>query len=230
MSKEILIVKNLKVTLDGDEIIKDLSFEVKEAEVLIILGPNGAGKTTLLKTLVGLLPYEGEIHWTTSNISYLPPQELFQRKALPPLNIEEFFKFKHVSSAQIIKILDSVGLDSSVLRKRFGALSTGQFQRMIIAWALVDEPSVLLFDEPTSGIDVGGQETIYSLLHKFWREKKLTILLVTHDLNIVWQHANNVLCLNKEMLCFGKPRDVLTTESLEEIYGMGIKFYEHTHG
>jgi ABC-type Mn2+/Zn2+ transport system ATPase subunit len=229
MSKEILSVKNLNVTLDGEEILKDLSFEVKEGEVLIILGPNGSGKTTLLKTLVGLLPYKGEVHWATKNISYLPPQELFQRKALPPLSIEEFFKFKRVSPAQITKILGSVGLDSSVLKKRFGTLSTGQFQRMIIAWALVDNPSVLLFDEPTAGVDVGGQETIYSFLHKLWSEESLTILLVTHDLNIVWEHASNVLCLNKKMLCYGKPRGILTQKGLEELYGMGIKFYEHTH-
>ncbi len=229
MSKEILTVKNLNVTLDREEIIKDLSFKVEEGEVLIVLGPNGAGKTTLLRTLVGLLPYKGEINWATRNISYLPPQELFQRKAPPPLSIEEFFRFKRVSPAQIAKILDTVGLGQSLLKKRFGTLSTGQFQRMIIAWALVDEPSVLLFDEPTTGIDIGGQETIYSLLHKFWSEGKLTILLVTHDLNIVWEHANNVLCLNKKMLCYGKPREVLTLKSLEEIFGSGIKFYEHTH-
>ena len=68
-------------------------------------------------------------------------------------------------------MLNAVGLDSHLLRRRFGALSTGQFQRMIIAWALIDDPSVLLFDEPSSGIDVGGQETIYTLLHKFWKER-----------------------------------------------------------
>ena len=226
---EILTVKNLNVAYDGEAVINNLSFQVEEGEVLIILGPNGAGKTTLLRALVGLLPYTGEIHWATKSISYLPPQELLQRKVLPPLSIEEFFKFKHVSSAQISTILDAVGLDSSALKKRFGTLSTGQFQRMIIAWALVDEPSVLLFDEPTSGIDIGGQETIYSLLHKFWSEKHLTILMVTHDLNVVWEHANNVLCLNKKMVCYGKPREVLTPESLEEIYGTGVKFYEHTH-
>ena len=227
--KEILKVKNLSVKLDGEEIIKNLSFVVREGEVLMILGPNGAGKTTLLRTLLGLLPYRGNISWSTKDISYLPPQELLQRKNIPPLNIEEFFKFKNVSSAQILKILKSVGLDSSVLKKRFGTLSTGQFQRMIIAWALVDEPSILLFDEPTAGIDVGGQETIYSLLHKFWEERNLTILLVTHDLNIVWEHANNVLCLNKKKLCYGKPKAVLTPKSLERVYGTGIKFYKHTH-
>jgi zinc transport system ATP-binding protein len=122
-----------------------------------------------------------------------------------------------------------VGLDTTLLKKQFGTLSTGQFQRMIIAWALVDEPSVLLFDEPTSGIDVGGQETIYSLLHKFWEERGLTILLVTHDLNIVWEHANNVLCLNKKMLCHGKPKEVINPKSLEKLYGTGVKFYIHRH-
>ena len=229
MPKVILKVKNLNVELDGEEIIKNLTFEVKEGEVLVILGPNGAGKTTLLRTLLGFLPYTGKIHWSKRDISYLPPQELFQRKDLPPLSIEEFFKFKGVSNEKILKTLKSVGLDSSLLKRRFGTLSTGQFQRMIIAWALVDDPSVLLFDEPTSGIDVGGQETIYSLLHKFWKERNLTILLVTHDLNVVWEHANNALCLNKKKLCYGKPKKILTPKNLEKIYGTGIKFYKHAH-
>jgi len=225
----ILKVKNLNVVLDGEEIIKDLTFEVKERETLIILGPNGAGKSTLLRTLLGLVPYSGEVIWHTKSISYLPPQELFQRRDLPPLNIEEFFKFKNVSHEKISTIFSAVGLESSLLKRRFGAISTGQFQRMLIAWALVDEPRVLLFDEPTSGIDVGGQETIYSLLHKFWLERNLTILLVTHDLNIVWEHGDNVLCLNKRTLCYGKPKEVVTPEALENIYGTGIKFYEHKH-
>jgi len=229
MSKVILEVKNLNVKLDGEEVIKDLTFEVREREVLVILGPNGAGKTTLLRTLLGILPYQGEISWSTKNTSYLPPQELLHRKNLPPLTMEEFFKFKRVSSEKILNILKSMGLNSSLLKRRFGALSTGQFQRMILAWALVDEPSVLLFDEPTSGVDVGGQETVYSLLHKFWEERNLTVLLVTHDLNIVWEHADTVLCLNKKKLCSGEPKKILTPKILEELYGTGIKFYKHTH-
>ena len=229
MQKVILEVKNLNVEFNGEAIIEDLSFEVREREVLVILGPNGAGKTTLLRALLGIIPYEGEVSWGTKDISYLPPQELFQRKDIPLLTIDEFFKFKRVSSEKISRILEAVGLDSSMLTRRYGALSTGQFQRMVIAWALVDEPSVLLFDEPGSGIDVGGQETVYSLLHRFWKERNLTILLITHDLNIVWEHASRVLCLNKQKVCSGKPRDVLTPEHLKELYGTGIKFYEHNH-
>jgi zinc transport system ATP-binding protein len=224
---EILTVKDLNVVLGGEEVLKDLSFSVNKGEVLVILGPNGAGKTTLLKTLLGIIPYKGEVKWKTKNISYLPPQEFLQRQYLPPLSIKDFFELKGASHDKTIKMLGLVGLDPSYINKNFNTLSTGQFQRMIIAWALINEPSVLLFDEPTAGIDIGGEETIYSLLHKFWKEKKMTILLVTHDLSIIWEHADNVLCLNKKKLCYGRPRKVITPKSLEELYGTGIKFYEH---
>ncbi len=229
MGRPILEVKNLNVKLAGKEIIKDLSFKVEEGQVLIILGPNGAGKTTLLKTLLGLIPYGGKIVWASKNISYLPPQELIQRKYLPPITIEEFFEFKEVAKKDILNIFKEVKLDSALLKRSFGSLSTGQFQRMIIAWALVDNPEVLLFDEATYGIDAGGEETIYSLLHRFWQQRNLTILLVTHDLEIVYEHANSVLCLNKEKMCYGEPIKVLTPENLERIYGTGIKFYKHVH-
>lgn len=226
MSK-VLEVKDLNVTLEGESILKDLSFTVEKGEVLVILGPNGAGKTTLLKTLLGIIPSKGEIKWKTKNISYLPPQEFLQRQYLPPLSVKDFFELKGAPKNKTIKMLELVGLKKSIIDKNFNSLSTGQFQRMIIAWALVNEPSVLLFDEPTAGIDVGGEETIYSLLHKFWKEKKMTILLVTHDLSVVWEHANKVLCLNKKKICYGKPKKILTPKNLEEVYGTGVKFYEH---
>lgn len=227
--KEILKVENLSIQFNGEEILKDINFTVNQGETLIILGPNGAGKTTLLKALLGLIPHQGKVVWKTKNISYLPPQELVQRKYLPPLTIEEFFKFKDVSDKKILKIFKEVGLDPLLLKRPFSAISTGQFQRMIIAWALVDDPDVLLFDEITYGIDIGGEETIYSLLHRFWEQRNLTILLVTHDLNVVYEHANNVLCLNKKKLCYGKPKRILTPKNLREVYGTGVKFYKHTH-
>ena len=83
-------------------------------------------------------------------------------------------------------MIAEVGLDESLLTHQFGKLSTGQFQRMLIGWALLDNPDVLILDEPTSGIDIGGEETLYSLLYKFWQNQNMTILLVTHDLNIIW--------------------------------------------
>ncbi len=227
--KEILTVENLNVTFGGKEIIKDLSFRVRPRETLVILGPNGAGKTTLLRALLGLVPYKGNVQWNAKKISYLPPQELVQRNDLPPLSVEEFFHIKEQSLQTIKKSLNSVALSDELLKKQFSQLSTGQLQRIVIAWALIDNPEVLLFDEPTSGIDIGGKETIYSLLHHFWEKNNLTILLVTHDLNVVWEHANHILCLNKKNLCYGEPKAVLSPQKLEELYGTGIKFYKHHH-
>jgi len=228
--KEILRVENLSVSFGDEVIIQNLSFNVLHGEVLIILGPNGAGKTVLLKTLLGLIPYNGKIKWNTNKINYLPPQEFLARKDLPPLNVQDFFEFKEKSKTKIIESIKSVKLEPSLLTKQFNTLSTGQFQRMIIAWSLIDNPSVLLFDEPTSGIDVGGEDTVYSLLHKFQKENELTILLVTHDLNIVWEHASQVLCLNKKKICLGKPDEILSPENLKKLYQANVKVYKHEHG
>lgn len=223
-----LQVKNLTVELNSQEIIKDLSFEVKKGETLVVLGPNGAGKTTLLRALLGIIPYKGEVKWNVENISYLPPKELMQRKEILPLTVEDFYDLKEVPKNRILKSLKSVGLSNGVIKQRIVHLSTGQFQRLSIAWALVDKPDTLLFDEPTSGIDIGGTETIYSLLHGFWEKYDMTIILVTHDLSVVWEHADNVLCLNKKGICYGVPNKALSTKNLKELYGVGVKYYKHT--
>ncbi len=227
--KEILTVQNLQIAYEGHQIISDLSFTVNQRDILIFLGPNGAGKTTLLRALQNLLPYQGSVSWNAQKISYLPPQEFLQRQNLPPLNVEEFYAFKTADLKAIKEMIADVGLDESLLTHQFSELSTGQFQRMLIGWALLDNPDVLILDEPTSGIDLGGEETIYSLLHKFWQNQSLTILLVTHDLNIVWEYATQVICLNKQQMCMGKPDEVLTPEQLKTLYGTGIKFYKHQH-
>jgi len=229
MAQTILNVKNLNVVLNGEHILSDINFTLHKKEVLIVLGPNGAGKTTLLKALLNLIPYTGIVTWHTKKISYLPPQEFVQRKDLPPMTVHEFFLLKEASPVAIKEIIKAVGLLESILNKQFTALSTGQFQRILIAWALLDNPDVLLFDEPTAGIDIGGHETIYSLLHKFWKEKGLTIILVTHNLDVVWEHATHILCLNKKQICYGHPKEILTPENLAKIYGKGIKIYEHRH-
>jgi zinc transport system ATP-binding protein len=222
-----LEVKNLTVELGNQKIIENLSFEVKRSETLVVLGPNGAGKTTLLRALLGIIPYQGEVVWSVKNVSYLPPNELLQRKEILPLTVEDFYGLKEISKERAFESLKSVGLEEKLFRERIANLSTGQFQRLSIAWALVDRPDTLLFDEPTSGIDIGGTETIYSLLHSFWEKYKLTIILVTHDLSVVWEHADNVLCLNKKGICYGIPNQALTTENLRELYGVGVKYYQH---
>lgn len=232
MAETILKVKNLRIQTEKELIIKDLSFEVKEGEFLVILGANGAGKTTLLKAILGLIPYQGEITWLKKlNISYLPERLDPEKFRNSLILVKEFFQIKEKSEKRAYKFLKAVGLNpESIFNKNPGRLSSGQFQRMLIAWSLVSEPDVLFFDEPATGIDVGGEETIYSLLRNFWEEKNLTVFLVTHDLEIVYKYASRVLCLSKRgFYCSGSPKEVLTPKSLQELYGTEIKFYKHNH-
>jgi zinc transport system ATP-binding protein len=228
----LLEVKNLNVNLDGEKILENLSFQVKQGEILTILGPNGAGKSVLLRTLLGLLPYEGTINWRQkSRIGYLP-QGLTQLKLKDfPLTVQDFFALKNPvpKTEEAVKYLSLVGLEKSILRKNAGSLSGGQFQRMLVAWVLVSRPEVIFFDEPTTGVDIGGGETIYSLLRNIWERGKLTIFLVTHDLSIVYEHSTNVLCLNRKgHHCFGAPKEMLNAKTLKNIFGKEIKLYEHS--
>ncbi len=229
MKEVILQVKNLKVKFGEEEIISNLSFEVREGEILTILGPNGSGKTTLLRALLGIIPYKGKIEWKKGlKINFLPQHLNKILFCKLPLTVEEFFKLKKVGKASIIKILKKVGINKKILSKNPCELSMGQFQRILVAWTLVDEPDILLLDEPMTGIDIGGLKTIYSLLEKFWKEKNLTILMVTHDLNIVYSYSSKCLCMSKSGICYGSPKS-LTPKKLEEIYGSKIKFFKHTH-
>ncbi|HOK35511.1 MAG TPA: metal ABC transporter ATP-binding protein [Candidatus Pacearchaeota archaeon] len=226
MEEIILKVENLSVELDGKEVIKNLSFEVKRGDILTILGPNGAGKTTLLKTLLGILPYKGKIEWKEGIKTGYVPQRLPFIKDIP-ISILEFLKLKNGDIKKIKEILNSIGFEEDFLEKEMGELSSGQFQRILIAWVLLGDPDILLFDEPTSGIDILGKETIYQLLERLKKEKNLTILLVTHDLSVIYKFSNYVLCLNKCPICQGSPKEILTKEALQKLYGEEIKFYEH---
>lgn len=222
----ILKVKNLNVKLNHEEIIKNLSFEIKKGEVVTILGPNGAGKTVLLRTLLGTLPYQGEIKWEKKvKIGYVPQRLSFIKDF--PMNIEEFFNLKKVSQKKIKEILNRIGFEEKFLIKNIGELSSGQFQRILIAWALIENPDVLFFDEPMTGIDILGKESIYDLLARIKKEKNLTILMVTHDLSVVFKFSDFVICLNKCPICQGKPKEVLIPQTLSNLYGQEIKFYQH---
>lgn len=233
--EKILEVKDLAVSFDGFNVFHDLSFEVRRGEVVAVVGPNGAGKTVLFRALLGLIKRHGLVYWAKhTKIGYVP-QKLFIDSQFP-VSVLDFFKFKTKSKEAIVEALHSVGLNgnfedlkSNILNKKMGELSGGQLQRVLIAWSIINKPDVLLFDEPTSGIDVGGEETIYNLLHKLQTSSHLAIILISHDLNIVYKYADKVLCLNKEMVCYGPPHEVLNTTNLSQLYGGETKFYEHKH-
>jgi zinc transport system ATP-binding protein len=227
-SEIMLKVSDLNVTMDDQLVIENLSFTVNRGDILTILGPNGAGKTVLLRTLLGVVTHEGVIEWQKDiRIGYVP-QRLPYIKDIP-MSVRDFFALKGISQAGTRQILRAVGLSEDFTKKCIGDLSSGQFQRILIAWGLVGDPQVLLFDEPTTGIDISGEETVYNLLARLHEERKLTMLIVTHDLAVVYKLSSNVLCMNKKPVCYGPPLEVLTPGSLQQLYGTEVKYYLHKH-
>ncbi|MBI2669613.1 MAG: metal ABC transporter ATP-binding protein [Candidatus Yanofskybacteria bacterium] len=238
MAENILEVENLSVEFNGQKVLENINFSVGRGDVLAVIGPNGSGKSVLFRALLGLIPYSGRIDWQPRlKISYVP-QKLAIDRGLP-LTVKEFLGLKATSKEKILQALASVGIDIGpehehhlehhILNRRMGLLSGGEFQRILVAWSLVDNPDVLLFDEPTTGIDIGGEETIYNLLHELQEKIKLTIVLISHDLNIVYKYAKTVICLNRQQVCFGEPHTVLNPEELSSLYGGEVKFYHHKH-
>lgn len=222
----VLEVRDLEVTIDGQAIIERLSFTVRDGEILTILGPNGAGKTVLLRTLLGTVAHRGSVAWRSgTRIGYVPQRLPYIRDI--PLSVREFFALKRDVRADAGDMLRAVGLGAELARAPVGDLSSGQFQRVLIAWALAADPTVLLFDEPTTGVDVRGEETVYGLLERLHGERNLAMLIVTHDLAVVYKLSSTVLCLNRHPVCQGPPETVLTPESLQRLYGTEVKYYRH---
>lgn len=229
----ILEVRDCAVVLDGQTLLSGVSFTVRKGEALAVIGPNGAGKTLLFKALLGLVPFRGTIAWQAGlRIGYVAQKFPLDKTA--PLTVREFFLLKakrfwlpdRTFLEHLSHELSLVGLSREVLERPVGELSGGQLQRLLIAWAVLDHPQVLLFDEPTAGIDVGFEETVYHLLHRLQKERGTTILLISHELNIVYRYADQVLCLNRQMLCHGKPHEVLHPEDLTRLFGEA-GFYDH---
>jgi zinc transport system ATP-binding protein len=214
-------------------VIPDLSFEVREGDCLAIIGPNGAGKTVLLKALLGLVPYRGQIRWSQgARLGYVPQKVSLDRQL--PLSAMDVLKAKgrllKLAPAEFEQVLATLGLTKAILNGSLGSLSGGQFQKVLIAFALLGNPSVLLIDEPTASLDELSEEHVYDLLHSLQKEKGLTVLLVSHELNIVYRYANMVLCLSRTKPCVGPPTEILTPAMLRELYADTPHYHLHVHG
>ena len=224
-----LEVEHLSVRLGDAEVIRDLSFTVPQGTSLAVIGPNGSGKTVLFRALIGAVPHTGTVRWAAgTRIGYVP-QRLDLERNLPVTGDDLLRARARLSAAthgDIDRGLTRVGLVPDILRKPIGALSGGQFQRLLMALALLGDPTVLLLDEPTAGIDEPGQERVTETVRRL-QDDGVTVLMISHELNVVYRFADKVLCLTRANAYCGAPRQVLTPELLEQIYGEPVAFHVH---
>jgi len=230
MTDRLLSVRDLGVAFGNHVVLRELSFEVFSGDCLAVIGPNGSGKTVLLKALQHLIPYEGEIHWSQeARVGYVPQSVAADRQL--PLRVGELLsakaRFLQIGDQEMEQVSSELKLSPEFLSAGIGTLSGGQFQKVLIAFAMLGGPNVLLFDEPTASLDELSQERIYELVHELQTQRGITAILVSHDLSIVYRYASQVLCLSKGKTCMGPPKEVMTPQMLEELYGAPSKFYSH---
>jgi len=226
-----LEVSGLTVRFGERTILESLAFVVPAGSTLAVIGPNGAGKTVLFKALIGAISFEGSVSWAPgTRIGYVPQKLDIERDL--PLSGADLLAARadvgRLDRSEIGRALTLVELPVEAAGQPIGTLSGGQFQRLLLAFALMGRPSVLLFDEPTAGVDEPGQEEIYALFRRLQRESGLTLLLISHELSLVYRYADNVLCLSRRKAWFGPPVEMLTPERLREVWGAPMQF--HVHG
>jgi zinc transport system ATP-binding protein len=213
---DILKVSNLTVKLQNQVLLDNISFNVKKGTTLAILGPNGAGKTVLFRTLLNLVPHTGSIEWAEKvKIGYVPQ---YVTVSDVPISVKEFLSMGNAvdfeNSLNMVKLKDK-----NILNKRLGVLSGGQLRRILIAWALNDNPNVLFLDEPTSGVDMDSEEPIYLMLNEIKKTQKITIFLITHNIHIVQEYADDLIALNKCVTFCGPSEELAKPETQRLIYG-----------
>lgn len=231
----ILTVEALSIRFGKTTVVRDLTFSVERGASLAILGPNGAGKTVLFRALIGAIPAEGTVRWAPgTRIGYVPQKLDLERDV--PMTGMDFLKARATLApdltdrdAAIDHMLSLVGVTRAAAAQTLGTLSGGQFQRLLVAFALVGQPTVLLLDEPTAGVDERGQERLNELVHRLQVEQALTVLFISHELSVVYRYATDVLCLSRDRVCIGPPRTVLTPDLLHEMYGTPVDYHVHDH-
>ncbi|MFC1687700.1 metal ABC transporter ATP-binding protein [Patescibacteria group bacterium] len=230
-------VKNLSIHFNGVKVIENLTFDIPVKSISAIIGPNGCGKTTLIKAILGLIPYSGSVSILNKKpseilkkIGYVPQRFTFEKTF--PITIKEFLELEHRGhknvNRKILEKLNEVGM-SSTHNKLLGQLSGGQLQRVLIAKALLNEPEILFLDEPAAGVDIKGERNFFELLKHLNKDHGVTIVFISHEVDIVHKYATQVLCLNKKLICIGKPHDILTDKTLKELYDINITLYKHDY-
>jgi len=226
-------IKNIAVELNHQKILENISFSIEMGKIITLLGPNGAGKSTLVKLVLGLLqPTKGQIvRKPNLTIGYVP-QKLKLDTTLP-LTVKRFIQLnKDINNNDIEKILHRVN-GSNLINKTMHQLSGGEMQRVLLAQALIKKPDLLILDEPTQGVDVNGQISLYNLIANAKNEFNCAILMVSHDLHLVMAKTDEVICLNKHICCVGTPAIVSNDPEFIALFGRSaanqFAIYKHQH-
>src|SRR3954468_652437 len=245
--KPVVEVRDARVSFGPVKVLRGVNLSIPKGEIVALIGPNGSGKTTLLRALLGLQKLDsGEVRLfgqpvtarTLSRVGYVP-QKLVLEKTFA-LSVREFlalrlkqtrhwfWQTRATVAERIRPLLVEIGVEP-LLDLPLASLSGGQLQRVLIAFSLLHEPELLLLDEPTAGVDTPGEQTFYELIASVHKRHQLTVVLVSHDLSMVFRHASWVYALNGVICCEGTPAEVMNAESLKEAYGIHVSPYQHHH-
>lgn len=221
------------VRFGGAEVLHDVSLSVRPGEIVTILGPNGSGKSTLIRALLGIVRVA---HGTVTRAAGLRlgyvPQKLSVDRTMP-MTVRRFLSLPvRVSDDAASEVLARVGVEG-VEGRQMAALSGGQFQRVLLARALLSAPQLLILDEPTQGLDQPGEAAFYQLIEAVRSETGAAVLMVSHDLHVVMAASDRVICLNGHVCCEGTPRVVSNAPEYRALFGLGTKgalaLYQHDH-
>ena len=236
MNESLITLENLSIGYNGQAVLPGISFSIARASFTAILGANGSGKSTLLKTMLGLLPpVAGRIDTAATGgpltFGYVPQSNQFD-----PVYLLTGFEVALMGVYGRIRLGRRIPADERAFtreclhamgaedfsRKRFAELSGGQKQRVLIARALATRPDVLVLDEPTAGVDREATAAVLEFISRICREKKITVLLVTHDFSAVRHYAEKVIWLHEGKVFYGAADKLLTAERMAEIFEMGM--------
>lgn len=238
--KSAFAVNNLSYAYSSQQVLQSMSFSIAQGEIFIIIGPNGAGKTTLIKLMAGIIKRQsGQIDVLQEPIGSYSQKKLAQVLAYVPQGLPVGFPFTveetvllgraphqkvlGLASEDDLKIVQQTMTFTEVdhlARRKLDQLSGGEQQRVLIARALCQQPQVVLLDEPTASLDLSHQIRIMDLMERLKTEKGVTVVMVSHDVNLAAMYADQLLLLKAgQIVCMGSPDEVLNFEILEETYG-----------